>query len=254
MGGGNAAVFKKSLEIARENADNQKEMSDKPYTIHSERKIREVDIEAIESLGMIKVVTKGHGSFMSRIMKIHDGNLLIEQPVPTTKECTVVGPGTQVQIHYYPLGTGLYIFNTTYMGKAGVGSHCQLEFPETIKFVQRRDAYRVEPMHSFPAEVVSIIGKRVAEKTRIENISITGICLSFLKPAELRTGMKMPQILLYLNNDQMLELGGIIRGTWSGAGGRLFVGISWRGMSPNNRKLLNAYILNCQRLELRRDH
>ncbi|MDP8221942.1 MAG: PilZ domain-containing protein [Candidatus Lernaella stagnicola] len=196
-------------------------------------------------------MTRDHGTFHSCILHTFHGDLVIDQPEPAAA-CENVEAGTEVQIHCFLSGAGMHVFNTRYLGKMGATSQHRLEMPGEINFVQRRQAFRVEPGNSLPAEIVSLLGRPALAKTRVENISITGICLSFIKSAGVKPGMEIQKIRVLLNNTEMLELDGIIRGAWRSKHGRFCLGIAWKHLSPENRKILNNYILSCQRFELRR--
>lgn len=211
----------------------------------------EVINEAVQSRGLIELTVAGRGLFITRIVSIHRDLLLLDKLEPPKRARKLLAE-TEAHVRYLPLGIGVYTFDSRLVAVPDAPSHWALKMPTDIRYIQRRDAYRVTPMHSLPAVCVSLGGRSAAPETQVENISLTGMCLSFPKSVELREGANLPDVCLLLNRTDALMLDGEVRHTWEEPSGRFFVGIAWKRVPRSRRQVLNAYLLACQRLMLRR--
>jgi c-di-GMP-binding flagellar brake protein YcgR len=231
--------------------DEPIEMFDQQYKITAPSEILDVLTEASEIRASVKIGCEGAPAFRTWLIGFYKGHLLFDRP-KDINPAVEVKKGDRIEVRYYPLGTGVYEFETEYIGSVDATSQCLTEIPRELVFVQRRDSYRVVPARSLPADVVSLLGRQAKATSRIENISITGACLSFPNEIQVRIGMVVPAICLLLNNDSMVELEGVIRASWSTSDGRFCLGLEWRHTNAEERRILKNYLVASQRFEIRR--
>jgi c-di-GMP-binding flagellar brake protein YcgR len=189
---------------------------------------------------------------VGRAVGILREHFVIEQLEPDNRlhELHVDG---RVEIQFALEQRGYFQFETIYRGPVGSSSQYRVDVPKEVSSIQRRQAYRVVPERTLPAECVSIGGRKCHEATVVENVSATGIGLSFTQStAGIQIGKIMPKIQIVLNKTDTLMLDGIIRAKFRGRGGRYFLGLEWQNLTPAQQKTLENYVAKCQRVELQR--
>ncbi len=206
---------------------------------------------AAEGRATLSIHSEGVPLFTARLIHLYQRMLIIDQidrPAVAGELPTGQVIDGQVMIH----GRGLYVFRSVWGGRVSSGGRYGLVLPPIMKFLQRREFIRIEPVRSMPAEVISMFGKAVLPHTKVENISLGGVCLSFPRESPVRVGMEIPQIRLVLNRLHGVCLDGLIRGKWKARYGRFDLGIQWKKPIFSTLEVIKRYVVDVQRLELRR--
>lgn len=207
-----------------------------------ERAIRE---RAIIRLFIHPTIAPLRGNFVGFL---HD-QLLIDNLEPK-KRIRELTKDLQIEAHFWLDRLGYCTFPTRFLGKVGTAEQYLVQSTKTVRVIQRRDALRVIPAKTLPATCLSLNGKPCEEKTIVENVSLTGLCLSFVKSPAIRVGAILPKIQLLLNQEDYITLHAAVRAKYRGAGGRYFLGLEWLNVDAVQSKMIQSYVLGCQRREL----
>jgi c-di-GMP-binding flagellar brake protein YcgR len=210
---------------------------------------RAISERAIVRLFIHPNIAPLHANFVGIL---HD-QLLIDNLEPK-KRIRELAKELQIEAHFWLERLGYCTFPTHFLGKVGTSEQYLLQSTKTIRVIQRRDACRVIPAKTLPAECLNLNNKPCEEKTIVENVSITGVCLSFVKSPTIRIGAILPKIQLLLNQQDYITLHGAVRAKYRGAGGRYFLGLEWLNVDAVQLKTIQNYVFGCQRRELQQRH
>ncbi len=188
-------------------------------------------------------------TFVSNLVHLYDSQLLL-QGLGSPSMRSRLEPNAGVKAAFTFRRPGIFEFHSTFAGfKDHVSEQFLVEAPELIEHVQRRSAYRVEPLHTLPATVVSIGGKSTRGRVRVENVSLSGVCLSFPQQAPIRVGSLIVAVLLRLYERPEITLDGVVRSITRGGDGRFRLGLEWAALDGEQERTLEHYIAACQVIE-----
>lgn len=191
--------------------------------------------------------------FNARLIHLYHNLLIIDQFSRPAAAAEML-PGQPIECQIMLAGRGLYAFRTVWAGRITSTAQYGMKMPEVMNFLQRRQFIRIVPSRIMPAELISMFNKTVLPQSKVENISLGGVCLSFARESSVRIGSLIPQIRLYLNRINSVSLDGVVRSKLKGRFGRFSLGIEWKNPIFSCLETIKRYVVDRQRQDLRRRH
>jgi len=229
-------------------------MSDEQTTKVQDQEAIQVFTKACQIQAELKInLSDDKQPCISKMIHLYDSHLLLEgfQPEPSMRG--LFEKGQRLECRFSLSARKLYYFRSVFHShKGNIGEQFLIERPKELFQIQRRQAYRVDPFRTLPAECIAIAGRSVKKLVRVVDISIDGICLSFPKRGELRVGAKIAGIQLILNGKETVSLDGVVRSERPAASDRFLLGIQWTENDAEALHILQHYVVACQRSEAQR--
>ena len=193
-------------------------------------------------------------AFSSNLVHVYDSQLLMDG-VGSPAIRRLLEQEVRLEAEFSFRRTGVFRFSTYFATfKDHVSEQFLVELPAVIDHVQRRGAYRVEPSRTLSATVMSIGGKATHDRVRIENISISGMCLSFPQQAAIKVGSLLRSIRIHLQDLPEFVVDGVVRSITRAEDGRFRLGVEWWMLEVEQEKILKHFISACQIIEVKTRH
>ena len=120
-----------------------------------------------------------------------------------------------------------------------------------IETMQRRAHYRVEPGMTLSAICEIVEGPLKFMQPEVINISMSGVRLAFPVDVSVEVGDFVEGIALTLQGHSPIIITGFVRSVFKDIDGHHNLGIEWASITAEQLAVLRAYMIACQREEIR---